>query len=146
VKDPTEQSDEQVEDAAFEQRTRELFHSQVDSIDAHTRSRLNRARQAALAASDKPRLHVAGPRWLLPVGSAAALALITVSAVQLLHGQHAVEAVTTTASLAAAGTVDDVEILTSSDELDMLQNVDFYAWLDTQPDGLAASSTVSETG
>jgi hypothetical protein len=49
------------------------------------------------------------------------------------------------ASLAATAAVDDVEILISSDELDMLQNVDFYAWLDTQPDGLA-SSAVSETG
>ena len=147
MKDPTEQSSEDVEDTALEQRARELFNNQVDSINARTRSQLNRARQAALAAaSGESRQRIAGPRWLLPVGSAAALALIAVSSVQLMRGEHATEAVPAATSLAATGTVDDVEILTSSDELDMLQNVDFYAWLDTQPDGLAASSAVSETG
>jgi Protein of unknown function (DUF3619) len=146
VKGATEQPDEAaVGDPALEQRSRELFNQQVDSIDARTRSRLNRARQAALAAaSGESRSASQGARWLLPVGSAAALALVTVSAVQLMRAQHEVVPVTT--SLAATSTVDDVEILTSSDELDMLQNVDFYAWLDTQSDSLDAASGVSETG
>ena len=147
MKDPTEQAIEEVGEAALEQRARELFNNQVDSIDARTRSQLNRARQAALdAVGDESRQRIVGQRWLLPVGSAAALALIAVSSVQLMRGEHATEAVPATTSLATTSTVDDVEILASSEELDMLQNVDFYAWLDTQPDGLAASSAVSETG
>jgi hypothetical protein len=122
-----------------------LFNAQVDGLDARTRSRLNRARQAALAAaSGESRGLSGGSRWLLPVGSAAALALVTVAAVQLMRTEH--EVAPASATLASAGTVDDVEILASNEELDMLQNVDFYAWLDTQTDSLDAGAGLSETG
>jgi hypothetical protein len=142
----TEQPDaDATGDPALEQRSRELFNAQVDGLDAHTRSRLNRARQAALAAASGSSSSVSlGARWLLPVGSAAALALVTVSAVQLMRAEH--ETVPVSASLAASNTADDMEILASNEELDMLQNVDFYAWLDTQTDSLDAASSGSETG
>lgn len=139
--------DDAAGDAALEQRSRQLFDEQVEGLDAHTRSRLNRARQAALAAASGESQRFASPRWLLPVGSAAALALVTVSAVQLMRADHDLVEVAPTASLAASSSpVDDMEILASNDELDMLQNVDFYAWLDTQADSLGADASVSEAG
>lgn len=112
----------------LETRSRELFEDQVSSQDARTRSRLNQARHAALAAAggnDGRELQ----RWLLPVGSAAALALMTVVAVQRDGVQTPDAAV---AQLKATDSVDDMEIMLSGDELDMLKDMDFYAWLDTQ--------------
>lgn len=130
--------------SAVEQRSRELFDEQVTNLDAHTRSRLNRARQAALAATTtgEARSPVWNSRWLLPVGSAAAVTLVALSAVQLMRTDREVAP---SSEQVVASTVDDVEILTSSEELDMLQNVDFYAWLDTQQEGQPASVETEHT-
>jgi len=130
-------------DAAFEERSRELLREQTEGLDAHTRSRLNRARQAALAAASGESR--SGSRWLLPVGSAAALALVAVSSVQVMRSHREAQVVPNVA-MTTTNTADDVEILASNEELDMLQNVEFYAWLDTQSDSMNASSAVSEAG
>ncbi|MGC3981558.1 MAG: hypothetical protein QM808_09880 [Steroidobacteraceae bacterium] len=117
----------------LEQRSREIFDQQVAGQDARTRSRLNQARQAALEVARAQAGHGHSPlraRWMVPVGSAAALALVALTATQLLRPaveQPVIEAGSTPA-------VDDLEIIASSDELEMLQNVDFYAWLETQQD------------
>lgn len=60
----------------FERNARALLEESVSRIDARTRSRLNQARHAALAAAGTPR-----PRWLssftlMPAASAAAAALL----------------------------------------------------------------------
>ena len=141
-------------DSALERRSREGFDERVANLDGRTRSRLNQARQAALAAArGQAGSHMArspaflSSRWWLPVGSAAALALVSLSTVQLMRANRDDAS---SAPVAVASTVDDVEILTSNDELDMLQNVDFYAWLDTQQDGQAdrvdAERSVSGAG
>ena len=150
MKDSTKQPmDDATNDSAVERRSRELFDEQVANLDAHTRSRLNRARQAALAAmtTGQARNPVWNSRWLLPLGSAAAVTLVALSAVQLIRTDR--EAAPGSETVVAS-TVDDVEILTSSEELDMLQNVDFYAWLDTQqegqPDSVKAEHSSSEAG
>jgi hypothetical protein len=131
-------------DSTVERRSRALFDEQVANLDAHTRSRLNRARQAALAAaSGQARRPAWSSRWLLPVGSAAAVTLVALSAVQLLRTDR--EAMPSSEPVTVASTVDDVEILTSSEELDMLQNVDFYAWLDTQQDGQSGSGAADHS-
>lgn len=148
MKEPTKQPvDDAAGDSVVEQRSRELFDERVANLDGRTRSRLNQARQAALAAArGESRSSVLSSRWLLPVGSAAALALVTLSTVQIMNANRD-EA--PSVPVAVAGTVDDVEILTSSEELDMLQNMDFYAWLDTQQDGLpdaVDSEHTSEAG
>lgn len=122
---------EQPANDAVEQRARELFNAQVANQDAHTRSRLNQARQAALAAArgnSRSLPYSLGGRWMLPVGSIAALALVTLSALQFMKPASE----TTEIAASTVATVDDVEILTSSDELEMLQDMEFYAWLETQ--------------
>jgi Protein of unknown function (DUF3619) len=146
VKQPTKQTiDDATGDSLLERRSREVFDERVANLDARTRSRLNRARQAALAAArGEARGRVWNSRWLLPVGSAAALALVTVSTVQFMRDSK--QGTSAVAPVVVASAVDDIEILTSSDELDMLQNVDFYAWLDTQQDDLSGAHTGSEAG
>jgi len=127
-------------DSAVEQRSRELFDAQVANLDARTRSRLNQARQAALDAA-RGQQAASPARWLLPVSSAAAVALVALTTVQIMRPNVEVPVVAESAVLAS--TVDDVEILTSSVELEMLQDMDFYAWLETQG---SDASTASEAG
>jgi len=107
-------------------RSRVVFDDAVANLDGQTRSRLNQARQAALAAAS-PR-HAPGTRWLLPAGSVAVLALASVFTVHMWQAARA----PVTATHVASNAVDDFEIMTSDADLDMLQNMEFYAWLDTQ--------------
>jgi len=64
------------------------------------------------------------PRWLVPAGSVAAMALAAVITVHYMrvapHGEinNSVNA------------MEDMDIIASNEELDLLQDVDFYEWLD----------------
>lgn len=129
-------------DAALEQRSRELFNTQVASQPAHMRSRLNQARQMALRAAHEATHSAWGLRGWVPLGSAAALALVALTVVQIMR--PGAENTSESGPLLAAS-VDDVEILTADTELEMLQNMEFYAWLTTEPEGAVAESA-SEAG
>ncbi len=138
----TEQN-EPVNGDRLEQLSRELFDASVANLDARTRSRLNQARQAALDAARGPAA-VSPVRWLVPVGSAAALGLVVLTSAQFMRASN--EAPVAEEANVVASTVDDLEILTSSDELEMLQDVEFYAWLETQPEAASGRSDASEAG
>lgn len=100
----------------FEDRARALFEQGVDSVDLATRSRLTQARQAALAELRKPRLRIAP--WLPATAAAAAVAV----AVMTWMPQERPGA-------AAVASVDDFELLTLGEDLDMLdEDIEFYAW------------------
>ena len=102
----------------IEKRARELFDESVESVDYATRSRLTQARHAALAELERPRFRVAP--WL-PAAAAAAVAAI---AVALWMPQDP-----GTGTAATVASVDDFELLTLGDDLDMLgEDVEFYAW------------------
>lgn len=128
------------------QRSRELFDEQVAHQDARTRSRLNQARQAALEAARQQHAtgHGLSARWLIPVGSATALALVVVTSVQVMNtnaDRPAAELIASSADGNDASNVNDVDILASDADLELLQNMEFYAWLETQsPTGEAISS------
>ncbi len=66
-------SDEQTE---IERRARALFGESVEALDAETRSRLNRARQAAVAEARRARPQ-AWRQWL-PLAAAASVALVAI--------------------------------------------------------------------
>jgi hypothetical protein len=111
-------------------RSREVFDDAVANLDGATRSRLNQARQAALqAAQGHPH---STRRWLIPAGSAAALVLATVVVVQLTQNSSQQVAGNADLSVARANAVDDLEIVTADADIDLLKDMDFYAWLDTQ--------------
>jgi hypothetical protein len=115
--DPTSEA----QDSGVEQRAKSLFDASVERLDGHTRSKLTRARQAAL---EELRHHRARPRWLThPLGGLTAAALVAV-AVMMWPG-----AVRTPTSQGAVP-VEDLEIVANGDEIEMLQDVEFYAWLD----------------
>lgn len=105
-------------DEAFASKAKALFDDSVEGLDAESRSRLNRARQAALAANGSRR-----PAWVqwLP---AAGVAVAAVFAVVLWTGSRpgTVQAPATSAT--------DFEILLNEDSLEMLEELEFYRWIE----------------
>jgi hypothetical protein len=103
----------------FEQRAREAFEASVANLDGHTRSRLNQARQQALAvAAKRPHKWM---RTLVPVTGLATAALLAVmlQLSPMSKVQHNPDAVA----------LEDLDIVSDADNLDLMQDIDFYAWM-----------------
>ncbi|GAA0725035.1 hypothetical protein [Dokdonella soli] len=103
-----------------------LLDKSTESLDAATLSRLNRARQAALA-----QRHVAWRGWVIGSGFAgAALALLIALGIgHRVAPQHMLNP-------AAVEQGADADALATDDNLDLYENLDFYVWLDAeQPNG-----------
>lgn len=96
-----------------------LLDTSVAGLDAATRSRLNQARQRALAARGR-RAPVWTPGWAL--GGVAASVCVVVLAFVLWQGQPAGQPYDALA---------DLEVLTASDQIDLYEDLDFYEWLDS---------------
>lgn len=112
------------DDARWIDRATALLDASADNLDAATLSRLNRARNAALAARTsrwRP--------WTVGAGLAGAAAAMLAIAIGL-SGRIDAPAMHATAPLDAS----DIDVLSSDDDtLDLSENLDFYAWLETQP-------------
>ena len=123
----------------LEERSRALFHDSVDGVEMAMRSRLTRARYAALEAAGRP-----GPRgWFArnPLWTpAAGVTAAAVLAAALWFGTPAGwlgsvdhHGVVSADSLA---TLEDLDLVAyidegSGDAMEMLQDdIDFYAWAD----------------
>ena len=114
VKEPRDEGSERLE-----QRAKALFEESVDRIDARTRSKLTQARYAAL---DEIKKGSTQWRWLrAPVGGLAAVALVAVVIVTWQGYRGPSE---------PAVPLDDFDIVADAENLEMLQDVEFYAWLD----------------
>ena len=103
-------------DEQLVQQAKEAFDESVDRLDAATLSRLNQGRHAALLAAAKP-----NPVWMswMPATGVAAAVLIAVFA---LRGPGEIDLMATPAS--------DLEILLSEESIEMLEDLEFYSWLD----------------
>jgi hypothetical protein len=112
---------ESPENERFTGQARQLFDDSVDRLDAAALSRLNRSRQRALA-----ELGAAGAnhgRWLrwLPATGLAAAALAAVMMMDARPPDVAHEPVSAS---------DFEMLLDDGDELEMLEDLEFYSWLD----------------
>ncbi len=109
-------------------QARHLLDESADGLDAATLSRLNRARQAALA----PRSRRMPRPWLLPAGLAGACAMLLVVAIWAPH--HAAPIAGDAGRLAsgASAAVEATDTPGGDDSLEFYQDLDFYAWLDAQ--------------
>lgn len=114
----------QRKDDEFAARVGDQLRNSVDELDAATLSRLNRSRQVALDAIDRSALRTKRRNQWLPVGVAAALALI---AVTLWQGQ--VPEPTGGFPLPIADETVDMELLFDDGDLEMYQELEFFAWL-----------------
>lgn len=110
-----------------ERRARELFDASVEGLDAETRSRLNRARQAAVAEAEHAR-HRPWRTWL-PAAAAASVALLAV-VLWRAPGDGTVPSARTPESAPAP---EVVELLANGEAFDVAnEDPAFYAWLAAQ--------------
>jgi len=102
------------------EKAKALFDDSVDNLDAATLSRLNRGRQQALA--ELQRASSVGPwvRWAPATG----IATVALFAVILMRGPDGVDAIS------GSVTGPDFEMLLEEDSLDMLEELEFYYWLE----------------
>jgi len=103
------------------ERSLALLDQSVDAIDASTLSRLARARQHALA-----RRHAQGRAW---IGFGAAAALVLAFGVAR-HAARPGVPPTPVASASAQAEGDDISV--DDDNAELIEDLDFYAWLDAQ--------------
>jgi len=109
----------------FERSAKQAFDASVRGVDAATRARLVAARERAI--------HSAGGRsslgwsWsLAPSGALAAAAVVAV----LLFAYHP-----RPTELGQVPNTGDLELLLGNEDLAMLDDdIDFYSWLEDQPD------------
>ena len=111
-----EEREEGLEGAA-----REAYRRAARELDPATLGALARARKAALS---RPPL----PRWAAP---AAALAGIAALALAVLATR---EPAPPAVPVAAADSAEEIEILLAGESLDLLEDLEFYLWLETEPD------------
>jgi len=118
----------------FELRSKQLFDQRTAALDAATHSRLTRARYRAL--EELAPAARRGWRWsLVPAGAAAATALVA----WLVVSQTPPTADT---GLQVAQ-LTDLEILLSEEDIEMLdEELDFYGWLEEQPEFAGADDSV----
>ena len=115
-------------DEELTRQAKELFDDSVERLDAATLSRLNRSRHEALAEIERSKPVGHWARWVPATGVAAA----AVVAVVVWQG------VPVEGPLPSAGPVTDFEILIGEDSLEMLEDLEFYSWIepsDLQTDG-----------
>jgi len=118
----------------FEKRTKALFDRSAAALDAAARSRLTRSRHRALAARAPRRPSLTSV--LVPVGVAAA-AVMAWLLVPLLEAPPVEDP-----SLQLA-TLGDLEILLGEEDLEMLdEELEFYGWLEEQPEFVDADDSV----
>ncbi len=109
------------DDKRFEENAKATFDESVERLDAATLSKLNQGRQAALAEMASPESWRQWSRWMPATGMAAA-ALV---AVVVLRGPASIEPL-----VGPGSTVTDFEILMGDDALDMIEELEFYSWID----------------
>jgi len=101
-------------------KARELFDESVSRLDAATLSRLNKGRHDALERLQHARLAQQWRRWVPATGIAAAVLLT----VMVTRGPGMIVAPDVPA------TVTDFEILMDEEGLEMLEDLEFYSWID----------------
>ena len=109
------------DDKRLEQSAKALFDDSVARLDAATLSKLNQGRQAAIAelADESPARQWV--RWMPATGVATA-ALV---AIVVLRGPADIDVPT-----ASDPTITDFEILLGEDSLEMIEDLEFYSWID----------------
>ena len=131
----------------FVERVGSALNAQAEALDGATRSRLNRARQSAVAMHADNNIPK-GMRWnWMPAGGVAMAALffavILVDGYQLggsIGQQGAPFSAAPDTALSFTPAAGDLDVLTVDEDLEMLHDIDFYSWLQSVPVGSGAGS------
>lgn len=124
-----------MEESGFERRTRAVLEESLTRIDARTRSRLNRARQAALDAAVVRRGSFLPRFGLLQTSGVIAAAVLAVAVALFMRGSvhPRVES--------AQPSIEVLDMLADDDGIALMENYDhsFYEWAAAQEDAGDAS-------
>jgi len=115
-------SDEPLLDEQFAQEAKTLFDASVDELDGATLSTLNQSRHRALEELQSPR-----SEWLRWAPAAGIAAAVLLAVMVTLPGPNQVEVM--------PSAVTDMEILLGEDSIEMLEDFEFYSWLDMAEEG-----------
>jgi hypothetical protein len=118
-------------DRLFIQQVSALLKERADGLDAPTRSRLNRARQAALDELDASQGFFGRHKFWAPAGGLVVASLFT--AMVWVGGLQ-------TGSQDLQGTLPsaiemNAELLTVDEDFELLSELEFYNWLQSVPGG-----------
>jgi hypothetical protein len=106
------------EQQEFERFIRTKLDESVDALDGATRAHLIAMRREALAQGGKSR------GWQLPASLAAAMAaFMLIWMLPQQQADHGVDAA-----------MEDMDVLASDVDVELLENVEFYQWLEGSPD------------
>lgn len=106
----------------FEVKARADYRAAIRAIDPKDSARLAAARRKAVLQGPN-----AGPiRWMLPIGAAAAVAAGLIIGLPDSDPGYP--------ELAATDVAEDMDLLLADESLEMLEDLDFYLWLDVEPD------------
>jgi hypothetical protein len=107
-------------DEVFVRRIKAALDEGNEHLDARVRSRLRQARSAALA-QVHPRPRLWSRQWVPALGVAAAAVLA------VLVWPHAPSSLQPQDEA-----LNDLEIVLAGENLDLLENLDFYEWVDAE--------------
>lgn len=119
----------ELDDDDLERRARESHNEAVDRLDSETIARLEQARRVAIDGfSGRSKWLDPGPGNWLPAAVAAGIGSLAIGWLMLDYQRNSVEVFSDDAM------ADDIEIMLAGENLDLLENLDFYLWLAIQPD------------
>ncbi|NMC75317.1 MAG: hypothetical protein GYA56_13315 [Geobacteraceae bacterium] len=109
-------------DRVFAERMRELLDESVGRPDEQTRMRLRSIRLTALEAAEQGvPWYLRFPRWITAGGLATATVLVLAVSLWMGRGRPALPVTQ----------VEDLDILTNSEQLELYKDLDFYRWLES---------------
>ena len=122
-------------DDAFVEQAGSMLSDGAETLDASTRSRLNRARQKALLElRERSRMQ----RWIadqwVPAFGAALIALLAAGLWFGVGMQTGSENMSQRATVAPAdpGDLADLDMLLADENLEMIEDLEFYLWMDAE--------------
>jgi hypothetical protein len=118
----------------FERRLRADLRRIVADTAPEIRARISK--MAAAAAREPPKTGSPLRAALMPLGGVAAVAVVVVA----LHMMKTPDALEKPPSISA----DDVALLMNVDNLDLLEQMEFYLWLEREPGLLDAGANMPE--
>jgi hypothetical protein len=109
-------------DTAFAERMRKLLDESAMQPDDQTRIRLRSIRLKALEiAEQQTPWYVRFPRWVTAGGLATAMVLVMVVSLWIAAGRNVLPVTQ----------VEDLDILTTNEQLELYKDLDFYRWLES---------------
>jgi hypothetical protein len=109
-------------DSVFAERMRKLLDESAVRPDEQTRMRLRSIRLKALeVAEQQVPWYLRFPRWVAAGGLATAIVLVMAVSLWITAGRNAIP----------VAQVEDLDILTTNEQLELYKDLDFYRWLES---------------